>query len=384
MNGEKVKLLFALLRSAVGGEKLKSEEKALYSDEMLPFLVTLAKNHDVLHLAVYGFKQNGLLNENGKKYEKEIFTAVYRREKQNYELNRLCRAFENEKIKFIPLKGSILCNLYPEPWLRTSCDIDILVGRESLEESIEFLTKKMGYTVEERATHDVSLNGENGVHVEIHFDLVEDDHAKKASSVLNSVWDNVVLHENSQYRYDMTDEFFYFYHIAHMAKHFEDGGCGIRPFIDVMILDNVPGADTEKRNNLLRDGELLDFANRVRKLSNMWFCFGDGDELMLRMQDYVLSGGVYGTTYNRVAASKSTGRVKYVFSRMFAPYSRLVRYYPVLEKHRWLMPFMQVRRWFMLLRPSVAKMAKSELKTNTSISKSEIDKTRKLMDDVGL
>lgn len=29
----------------------------------------------------------------------------------------------------------------------------------------------------------------------------------------------------------MKEEMFYFYHIAHLAKHFEVGGCGIRQII---------------------------------------------------------------------------------------------------------------------------------------------------------
>ncbi len=43
-----------------------------------------------------------------------------------------------------------------------------------------------------------------------------------------TVWDNVSLCENSEYRYEMTDVFFCFCHIAHMAKHFEN--CGLLRF----------------------------------------------------------------------------------------------------------------------------------------------------------
>ena len=54
----------------------------------------------------------------------------------------------------------------------------------------------------------------------------------------------------------MTDEMFYFYHIAHMAKHFEEGGCGIRPFIDLWTLDNIKDVDHDKRDELLSRGNL--------------------------------------------------------------------------------------------------------------------------------
>ena len=34
------------------------------------------------------------------------------------------------QIPFLPLKGSVIRQYYPEPWMRTSCDIDILVDFE--------------------------------------------------------------------------------------------------------------------------------------------------------------------------------------------------------------------------------------------------------------
>ena len=46
--------------------------------------------------------------------------AIYRYEKINYELNRLRSALNEAQIPFIPLKGSVLRQYYPEPWMRTS------------------------------------------------------------------------------------------------------------------------------------------------------------------------------------------------------------------------------------------------------------------------
>jgi hypothetical protein len=49
-----------------------------------------------------------------------------------HEFERICLVLEKAKIPHIPLKGSVLRKLYKEPWLRTSCDIDILVQEETL------------------------------------------------------------------------------------------------------------------------------------------------------------------------------------------------------------------------------------------------------------
>ena len=110
------------------------------------------------------------------------------------------------------------------------------------------------------------------------------------------------------------------------------------------------------------------------------------DELSLQMQNFLLHGGVYGSTDNRVAIQqkKRGGRFGYLISRMFVPYSQLKRYYPILEKYRWLMPVMQVRRWFMLLDPSVAKMATKELSVNKTIDRNYVKEMADFQKKIGL
>ena len=236
-----IQTLFPLLRSAIRGSRLTEGELEAFSPEALPELLALAEKHDLAHLLAYSLKQNGLIPEGNKEIETSIFKAVFRYERLNYEYERLCAALEEAKIPFLPLKGSFLRKYYPEPWMRTSCDIDVLVHREELERAIAYLSENLQYVETERATHDVSLYSPQNVHLELHFDLVEEGRAKNATDVLSSVWENLSLRAGSAYFYEMSDAFFYFYHIAHMAKHFEDGGCGIRPFLDLWILDGIEG-----------------------------------------------------------------------------------------------------------------------------------------------
>jgi hypothetical protein len=140
------------------------------------------------------------------------------------------------------------------------------------------------------------------------------------------------------------------------------------------------------RDELLLRGGLLKFANAARRLAAVWFAGEAEDELTARMSDFLLHGGAYGSSDNRVALQqgKRGGRIGYIFSRLFIPYSKLKLYYPVLERHPYLMPLMQVRRWFMLLRPDVAKMAKSEIAANKTIGKGEAERMQAFMKDIGL
>lgn len=386
MDQRTIQILFALLRSAICGTKLTEGERNIYSPDMLQDLLKISSKHDVVHLVVLGLKQNNLIPQDKMDIEKYLLKSVYRYERIRYEYENLCAALEKAQISFLPLKGSVIRKYYPEPWMRTSCDIDVLVHREDLENAISYLSKNLNYIEKERATHDVSLFTQTGVHVELHFDLVEEGRANDAIDVLRTVWDDVMLHENNNFWYEMSDRFFYFYHIAHMAKHFENGGCGIRPFIDLWILDHMNDVDKVARDTLLSQGNLLKFTTVSRKLSEVWFGGKEADELTLEMQNFILHGGVYGSTDNRVALQqkKKGGRFGYVLSRMFIPYAKLKRYYPVLEKHRWLMPIMQIRRWFMLLNPNVARMAKNEMSANKNIENSEANVMNDFLENIGL
>ncbi len=386
MDQKTIQILFALLRSAICGEKLSEEMRCAYSAEMLPSLLKLASIHDVAHLAAFALKENGLLTPNELGVEKYIFKAVYRHEQIKFEYQSLCAALEAAEIPFLPLKGSVLRSYYAEPWMRTSCDIDVLVRVEDLERAILCLKEKLKYEEKERATHDVSLFSSGGVHVELHFDLVEEGRANNAINVLRSVWENTTPREGYAYFLEMSDAFFYFYHIAHMAKHFETGGCGIRPFIDLWILDHMEKADPGARDALLEQSGLLIFARTCRSLSAVWMGNQPASDLDLQMQNFLLHGGAYGSADNRVALQqkKKGGRFGYLWSRIFIPYEKLKRYYPVLEKHRWLTPLMQIRRWFMLFSPDIAKMAKRELKSNKGLNKSKADEMQIFLDNIGL
>ena len=386
MDQRTIQILFSLLRSAICGTQLTAEERSDCSPERVGKLLKLSAKHDVIHLLVLGMKQNDLIAQEYHDIEKHMLKAVYRYEQFRYEYEVLCEALEKAQIAFLPLKGSVIRKFYPEAWMRTSCDIDILVHREDLEAAVSYLSDNLNYVEKERATHDVSLFSQTGVHIELHFDLVEEGRANNAIDMLRDVWDHVSLRENSRYWYEMSDAFFYFYHVAHMAKHFESGGCGVRPFLDLWILDHIENMDPSARDLLLERGGLLQFAENARQLSQVWFGGKEPDALLHQLQEFILHGGVYGSADNRVALqqTKKGGQFGYILSRIFIPFVKLKRYYPILEKHPWLMPFMQVRRWFMLLKPDVARMAKREIAVNGNLEKEKADEMNAFLKNIGL
>ena len=136
MDQRTIQIFFALLRSSVCGEKLTEGERSEYSQGMLQSLLSVAYKHDLAHLLVHGINQNNILSEENAELERFVFEAIYRCEQIKYEYEILCSALEEAKIPFLPLKGSVIRKYYPEEWMRTSCDIDVLVRREDLDGTI--------------------------------------------------------------------------------------------------------------------------------------------------------------------------------------------------------------------------------------------------------
>ena len=90
--------------------------------------------------------------------------------------------------------------------MRTSCDIDILVHEKDLRSAISCLVENLKYTEHEQNSHDVSLFSSSGVHLELHYDLVEEGWANSSNAILQKVWDYVSPKNDYQYWCEMSDE----------------------------------------------------------------------------------------------------------------------------------------------------------------------------------
>lgn len=104
----------------------------------------------------------------------------------------ICDALEKACIPFIPLKGSVLRDLYPEGWMRTSSDIDILVKQDDVEKAADILVEKLGYSRKVGTTREISFFSPLQIHLELHFDLIEDTVSKEQNDILSKIWNVAV------------------------------------------------------------------------------------------------------------------------------------------------------------------------------------------------
>ena len=385
-----------------GDEGQKERKKVVLSEGSVRFLTELykfSKAHDVAHLVGDALSKCGAFNnlpdtieENEcatiekikAKFDEQVFTAVYRYENINYELGQIKHTFNEAKIPFIPLKGSVIRKFYPEPWMRTSCDIDILVKESDVDNASKILAERLQYTIDEKWQHDISLFSSSDIHVELHFKLI--DTGFKQVDGLIDILNSGEIEPVSGYEYCMSNELFLLYHIYHMAKHFVHGGCGIKPFIDLWVIQNKIGYDEEKAEKLMKENDLLLFYNHAMELMAVWFEGKPHNSVTQEMENYILQGGVYGTLEQKLAMSqnKKGGKFRHLLSKIFLSYEQMKVYYPSVKKCPILFPFYQVRRWVRILFCGGRKTAMNEIKANQKLSDEKKQIAKKMIDELGL
>ncbi len=341
----------------------------------------LLKKHDLAHLlACYLLNVSNFDNaELNKALLKEMSLSAYRFNNLKIVKNTIKECLNKQGVPFILLKGAVLREFYNEPWLRTSSDIDLLVNHCDLEKVSKELIKNYNFTLEDKAPNSISLRAENGVLLEV---LTQMEGDKQDKSLLNMLWDTAI--KKVGYEYAMPNELFYFYHIAHMAKHFKGGGCGIRAFIDLILIKNNLNYDVQKVDKLLEDYDLKKFETVVSALANSWQN-GIMNNEYEEVENYVLYGGTFGTMEQHIATNRnSKSKFKYLLKRIFMPYAELKKKYKILEKHKWLTPFYEVVRWFSLLNAKSIKRSKRELRGLKTFDKNKAESVEKLLSNLGL
>ncbi len=366
------KLFLVVLRAFVTNSQIDEKGKTQFTLETLEQLFEIAKAHDVIQIVSEVLFQNGLLPE-GKpiteKYKKHQINALYRYMNIEREQEMIYQVFEENGVDFVPLKGAVMRQYYPDPYMRTSCDIDILVHEDQLPNAVKVLESVLSYKSNDTVDfHDISLYSPSGVHLELHYNLKEK--RDNLDKLLVRVWDYCEDAREGSCRKLESPEFFIFHHVAHMVNHFLRGGCGIRPFIDLYFIEKNIRYDASKLASFIKESEIDVFYRAALQCVDTWFGHAASTEIAELIEGFVLKGGVYGSRENRINLdqNKQGGKIKYFLSRIFIPYDTLKYKYPVLQKHPVLLPLMWIVRLFSLVSPQKRKRAKRELELHQNIS----------------
>ena len=334
-------VLFAFLRNEIAGAPLP-DMRDVVIDEVA--LLRLASKHSLSHLLIGPIDRNGIVisDDFRKKLVKKRKIAVTRDVRMTSLSESVKSVFCEKNIDYALLKGLVVRNLYPESWMRSNCDMDVLIREEDLDKAMKSLLE-FGFTTEgETNYHDVALVYDD-TKLELHFSVKEDD--ERLDKVLGRVWEYLESVGDNEFK--AKKEFFVFHLTAHAAYHFMHGGCGIRPAIDLFLLRKKWDLDRDKLDGLLKESGLTNFYNALKRLSDIWFDGATHDKLTLKMQKYILNGGAFGSKANAVSAQiagSGNSKLRYLFKLTFLPYENMCVIYPSLKKRKILLPLYYVYR----------------------------------------
>ena len=140
---------------------------------------------------------------------------------------------EEAGIWYMPLKGSVLKDLYPRYGMRQMADNDILIDA-SRAEDVKSIMQSLGFTTEcfGMSNHDI-YHKPPVSNFEIHTALFGLSHEEKIYVYYRDVNSRLIKDEGKRCGWHFTPEDFYVYITAHEYKHFSGGGTGLRSFLDV-------------------------------------------------------------------------------------------------------------------------------------------------------
>ena len=325
----------------------------------LLFFYQLSKRHSLralFYLALRYLKTN-VDSEFLQKLENYYLLTVQRDVLFERERKELYQYLNDNKISFLPLKGIVIRNFYPDPHSREYADNDILFFDK--DDAIKKFFVNREYTVEvfRESEEDVYLK-KPYFNFEMHRALFGDN--ARFISYFKDTFNRALVKDKCE-RY-LTDEDFYIYFTAHTYKHFHVSGCGLRTLIDYYLYLKNKKLDFDYINKKLTKIGLLDFSNDIKSLSLELFDNEPLNEKEEEMLLFIASSGTYGTLDNRVEKGvKEKGKFRYFMSRVFPPYS----YYKMPYPWAYYCPILIPLAWFICFLKRVfrdPKRASSELK----------------------
>ena len=341
--------VIALIASTVNGFALPVKEITDWQG-----IIDFAKKQSVLNLVAYAAESLKI-----KPDERTMrFLDEFRMQKMVVEAQQelaacdACQKLDKMGVRHMLLKGSVMKNFYPSPDMRTMGDIDILVDAARCDDVVKaFMADGFEFAGEGNLHSNVKRGN---VYIEFHRSMVDSCH-ETLSAYYGDGFRLPHKSEGSEYEYKLTDEDFYVFLVAHIAKHYRYGGTGIRSLLDLYIYEkSLPSRDFDYINGELEKIGLLVFYNKIRKITYDWYSGGFDGEFDI-MSEYIVSGGVYGIDgismqnsfiLDNIDEDIHSKKIKNIFGIIFLNYDEMKIRYPVLKNKKFFLPLFWIVRFF--------------------------------------
>ena len=318
-------------------------------------LYAYQKEQDVSNFAYVALKKLGFSDEELKPFGEDYKLNMLREARFELGGQQVFEALEKACVPFLPLKGAILKNYYPNPALRTFTDIDIYVGKEL--KKAEQVLFDLGYEMESGEDHnDVSYVKKPSLHIELHRDLFPDDY--DFDGYFDEPFVHTDLKDGCEYHHLYKTDDFFIHVLCHLYKHFTFGGCGLRQYLDIYVMMKKLELNFDYIRSELGSFGMDGFLDTTLRLNRFLFDGEKPDDELIEIAEFVLNNTTFGNADNRLVldydkghGEKRTlwGNILYFADRWQLKYSQMKPRYKVLKYLPFLLPFCWIHRFFSAL-----------------------------------
>lgn len=202
-------------------------------------LFKTAERHALNALISYAM-EGVVIDEAMKSWKKSREQSLRRNLLLEAETRHLCKVMDEKGIWHMPLKGSIMKNLYPRMEMRQMSDQDILFDTNGRHEMREYMLAR-GYDPKGHDdTHHDIYHKEPVYNIELHHTLFELHCDMRLVDYYRNVKEERMIPDgDGTMGFHFSDEDFYIYMVAHAYKHYNDHGVGLRSLVDVFVYENA-------------------------------------------------------------------------------------------------------------------------------------------------
>ena len=380
--------IFLLVKSALTGESYPLPEGFDLEQEK-----QLIRMHQIENLIYYGAVNCGMDPKSA--LLRELFSVtcryLYIDQRQRWELEKLYAVLDEKQIDYMPLKGVWLKPLYPRPDMRIMGDADILIRMEQYGK-LKPLMQQLGFAEKLESDHELIWTKPT-LYLELHKRVIP-SYNKDYATYFGNGWRLAQPCEGNTCRHKMSDEDAFIYLFTHFAKHYRDGGIGIRHLTDLYVFSKArPHLDEAYLREELKKLQLHTFYENVCDALAVLFDDAPENDKTRVITDVIMHSGVYGSESGHIAAQGVRERAKGSTARqvrrrhwlqlVFLPYDAMCEKYPVLKKCTVLLPVMWVARWFYVLTKQPHRL-RSERRRIKMMSEERIESYDQMLRAVGL
>lgn len=330
------------------------EEKVREMD--LEQLYKTARLHSLTAVTAFALESAGVRD---KAFCQAKEKAIRKNMLLDLEREKLCGYLEQNEIWYMPLKGSILKDLYPKFGMRQMADNDILFDsryRKAVKEYFE--ANHYDVISYDKSIHDI-YEKPPVLNFEMHTSLFGQTHDEKWQAYYKDIQTRLQKDEDHRYGYHFSDEDFYIYITTHECKHYSGSGTGLRSLLDCYVYLQKKAASLDW-NYIETECEKLgisDFEKQRRGLAVKIFAASANAEISeadKQMLEYYLRSGTYGTLENAVKVRRKkyadktgkTSKLSYIMNRLFPDPEWYEAYKPFYNRHPYFKPFFVLYRLF--------------------------------------